>query len=84
MNVTLKLPDSLCRKARHRAVDQSQSLSAWVAKLVERELTSPAAEPKTLIEATSVPDAPEWFYDKEFPVEDRGTITVRDFSFENE
>jgi hypothetical protein len=35
MNVTLKLPDELCKAARHRAVDESKSLSA---ELVKREL----------------------------------------------
>lgn len=38
MNVTLKLPDEVCRKARHRAVDESKSLSAWIADLLVREL----------------------------------------------
>jgi hypothetical protein len=50
MNVTLKLPDELCREARHRAVDASKSLSAWVTDLVAREVgatTSPA--PATLL-----------------------------------
>lgn len=45
MNITLKLPDDLCREARHRAVDESKSLSAWVADLVAREVrgsTAPA------------------------------------------
>lgn len=54
MNVTLKLPDDLCREARHRAVDASQSLSAWIADLVVREVrpdygAKPAAA--TLIDA---------------------------------
>jgi len=44
MNVTLKLPDDLCREARHRAVDESKSLSAWVADLVARELKSQAPQ----------------------------------------
>ncbi len=38
MNVTLKLPDELCKAARHRAVDESKSLSAWTAELIKREL----------------------------------------------
>ena len=42
MNVTLKLPDDLCREARHRAVDESKSLSAWIASLVAREVKRPA------------------------------------------
>jgi hypothetical protein len=28
VNVTLNLPDDLCREARHRAVDEDKSLSA--------------------------------------------------------
>lgn len=38
MNVTLKLPDDLCREARHRAVDESKSLSVWIADLVAAKL----------------------------------------------
>jgi hypothetical protein len=41
MNVTLKLPDHLCRAARHRTVDESKSLSSWMASLLERELAVP-------------------------------------------
>jgi len=33
VDVTIKLPGDFCRKARHRAVDESKSLSAWVAGL---------------------------------------------------
>lgn len=43
MNVTIKIDDSLCRKARHRAVDRGLSLSGWIAEVVIRELA--AAEP---------------------------------------
>ena len=38
MNVTLKLDDEVLQEARHRAVDQRLSLSAWMTKLLEREL----------------------------------------------
>jgi inhibitor of KinA sporulation pathway (predicted exonuclease) len=38
MNVTLKLPDELCKTARHRAVDEGLSLSKWVKTVLEREL----------------------------------------------
>ncbi len=38
MNVTLKLPDELCILARHRAVDESKSLSGWIADLVAESL----------------------------------------------
>jgi hypothetical protein len=86
MNVTLKLPDHLCREARHRAVDESKSLSSWMASLLERELAVPKeALPKTrtLIEALTLKDAPSWFFEREFPLEDRGAGTVREFSFES-
>ena len=49
--VSLKLPDHLCREALHRAVDESKSLSSWMAELVERELKGPAKVDKgSLIE----------------------------------
>jgi len=72
MNVTLKLPDKLCREARHCAVDESKSLSARVAGLIERALEQPTLEQKpTLMEAMSLPDAPDWFYERELPLENR-------------
>ncbi len=85
VNVTLKLPDVLCREAKHRAIDESKSLSAWVAGLVERELAAgkePSPQPRTLIEALSLKDAPAWFYMREFILEDRSAGKVREFSFE--
>ena len=86
MNVTLKLPDDLCRKARHSAVDNSKSLSAWVANLIDRELHAPAPKKQrpTLMEAMSLPDAPDWFYERELPLEDRKTMKDRGFSFDEE
>jgi len=85
MNVTLKLPDKLCRKARHCAVDESKSLSAWVAGLIERALEQPTLEQKpTLMEAMSLPDAPDWFYERELPLENRKTMKDRSFSFDEE
>ena len=51
MNVTLKLPDDLCREARHRAVDESKSLSAWIADLVAAKVRQPAPVPSTLLHA---------------------------------
>jgi len=82
MNVTLKLPDDLCRKARHSAVDDTKSLSAWVAGLIERELSAPAPKQRpTLVEAMSPPDAPDWFYEREIPLENRKKMKDRGFSF---
>jgi hypothetical protein len=86
MNVTLKLPDDLVREARHRAVNQSKSLSAWMAGLVRRELSTPHTmgeeEPKSWMEALRLPDAPDWFYEKDFPLPDRKETKHRDFTFE--
>lgn len=38
VNVTIKLDDTLCREARHRAVDANLSLSGWVAELIRERL----------------------------------------------
>ena len=84
MNVTITLPDDLCKRARHRAVDEEKSLSAWLAKLVARELytSSPAQEhPRTWIDAFSS-EQPEWFYEKELPLEDRKAGAIRPSVFE--
>ena len=61
---TLKLPDDLCREAWHRAVDESKSLSAWIADLVAAKVRSSA--PNTLLHAlgdetltAGEPDLPE-------------------------
>lgn len=52
MNVTLKLPDDLCVLARHRAVDESRSLSGWVADLVAKTLREDTGKPPvTLLKA---------------------------------
>lgn len=51
MNVTLKLDDDVVQQARHRAVDQHLSLSAWMAKLLEKELQgSPRPQSSSLID----------------------------------
>ncbi len=85
MNVTLKLSDDLCRRARHSAVDNSKSLSAWVADLIERELHAPTPKQRpTLVEAMAPPAAPEWFYERELPLEDRQGMEDRGFSFPKE
>jgi len=85
MNVTLKLPDELCKAARHRAVDEEKSLSAWMAGLVEKELEKPVVKvpkPLTWGEAMSVKGMPDWFYEKDFPLEDRKSMKIREFNFE--
>ena len=53
VNVTIKLDDTLCREARHRAVDADLSLSGWIAELIRERLglSRGAARPgKTLLE----------------------------------
>lgn len=83
MNVTLKLPDHLGKAARHRAVDESKSLSAWVASLVARELAKPDPEkPKTWMDAFSG-DENDPYLDRDFPLEDRKTMKIREFNFED-
>jgi hypothetical protein len=83
MNVTLKLPDETVREARHLAIDENTSLSALVAGLLEERLKQRSARPRqTLAEALRLPDAPEWFYEKEFPLPDRSETKHRQFSFE--
>jgi hypothetical protein len=86
MNVTMKLPDEIVREARIRAVHDSKSLSAWMADLVRRELAAAPVgvteEPKTWIEALTVPGMPDSFYEKEFPLPDRRETKHREFSFD--
>ena len=76
MNVTLKLPDDLCREARHRAVDESKSLSAWIASLVAREVNRP---PKPVSLLQSLGD--ESLVDGEMDHLDRRTDTGRPVEF---
>lgn len=86
MNVTVKLPDELIRQARHRAVDESKSLSAWLADLVERELGSSEAgrfAPRTWIDAFES-EHPDWYYERDLPLEDRYAGSIRDSLFEKD
>jgi hypothetical protein len=70
MNVTVKISDQLCREARHRAVDESKSLSAWLADLIKRELqNSPERSSRNLSEILSDPDTAN--QDFELPKRDR-------------
>ena len=78
MNVTLKLPDHLCREARHRAVDESKSLSSWMAELVERELKGPGKVDKgSLIERLG----DQFFTDRDIPLDDRKKDPSRKIQF---
>jgi predicted DNA-binding protein len=40
MNVTLRIPDELGKRAKHLAVDEGKSLSALMAELLEEKLIS--------------------------------------------
>ena len=85
MNVTLKLPDAMVRAARHLAIDEKTSLSALVAQLLEERLKQGGTRPRqSLAEALALPDAPDWFYEKEFPLPDRSEARHRGFSFESD
>ncbi len=37
-NITLRLDEQVLRKARHKAVEQDQSVSQWVADLIARSV----------------------------------------------
>ncbi len=83
MNVTLKLPSDIIQEARHRAVNQSQSLSAWLTSLVRRELAEGELKKHvSLAEAMQTPDMPDWFYEKDFPLPDRKETKHRAYIFE--
>jgi len=74
MNVTLKLPDEMVREARHLALDENKSLSGLVFDLLDarlKERTGRQEATPSLIETLMLPDAPEWFYEKDFPLPDR-------------
>jgi predicted transcriptional regulator len=84
MNVTLKVPDEVCKAARHLAVDASKSLSAWMADLMRREVEARTAKPenpRTWMDAFSG-DENDPYLDRDFPIEDRKTMKIREFNFE--
>ena len=84
MNVTLKLPDDLCKAARHRAVDAEKSLSAYMVELLERDLEKSegkAVRPKTWMDAFSG-DEDDPYLEMDFPLEDRKAMKIREFDFE--
>ena len=78
MNVTLKLPDELCREARHRAVDESKSLSSWVTDLVARAV-GPSASPAPATLLSSLGD--ESLADGELDLPSRRTQPKRPVKF---
>lgn len=79
MNVTLKLPDELCKAARHRAVDDEKSLSAWLADLVRRELEMKRKQKaKTLAELLADPATSS----KDFELPERKDDLEREIDFQ--
>jgi hypothetical protein len=83
MNVTLKLPDEVCKAARHLAVDESKSLSAWMTDLMAREIAKAGADkrkPKTWMDAFSG-DENDPYLDRDFPLEDRKAGKLTEFNF---
>ncbi len=77
MNVTLKLPDDLCREARHRAVDESKSLSAWIADLVASHLRPAAPVHPSLLQALG----DETLAEGDLPLPDRRSQPQRPVAF---
>ena len=59
MNVTIKIDDSLCREARHRAVDRGLSLSGWIAEVMRRELAAVEGASGGLLEALALEEGEE-------------------------
>lgn len=77
MNVTVKLPDDLCREARHRAVARSQSLSQWIADVLRQEIARAHPERKTLLERLGDPATA----DLDFALPDRKRDEERSVDF---
>lgn len=82
MNVTLKLPDELCKAARHRAVNEDKSLSKWVAEIVEKEISKPSQRRKAKTWMELIGDPATAHLDFELP--ERKEDNAREFSFDNE
>ncbi len=55
-NLTLKVDEELLARARHLAVDERKSLSAWVAELIEEALKERARYEESRIGAMRVLD----------------------------
>ena len=84
MNVTMKVPDELCKAARQRAVDAEKSSSANVAELLARDLEKPVEKsprPKTWMDAFSG-DKDDRYQETDFSLEDRKAMKIKEFDFE--
>ncbi len=80
MNVTLKLPDDLVRKARHLAIDENTSLSVLISELLDAKLKAQKhSDPKapSLAESLLMPEEPEWFSQTEYPLLNRDVMPLR-------
>lgn len=76
MNVTIKIEDSLCREARHRAVDRGLSLSGWIAEVLRKELAPEKRARGGLLEALAMEEGAE----REFEIP-RDASPARDLTF---
>ena len=54
MNVTVTIDDEVCKKARHKAVDDGLSLSGWITKLIQKEIQIPPQQ--SLVDALRCPE----------------------------
>lgn len=76
MNVTIKIDDSLCKDARHRAVDEGLSLSSWIALLLRKELASKNPVSESLLESLAMEEGEDRYFEIS-----RDDSSVRDLNF---
>ena len=76
MNVTLKLDDSLCKDARHRAVDRGLSLSGWITQILKKELANSEQDQKGLLDSLAIEEGDE----KDFEIP-RDSSKAREMNF---
>jgi hypothetical protein len=76
MNVTIKIDDSLCKDARHRAVDEGLSLSSWIALLLRKELASKNPASESLLESLAMEEGEDRYFELS-----RDDSRVRDLNF---
>jgi hypothetical protein len=76
MNVTIKIDDSLCKDARHRAVDEGLSLSSWIALLLRKELASKNPASESLLESLAMEEGEDRYFEIS-----RDDSRVRDLNF---